>query len=76
MLEQVRAVDGVHFSAEAHLAWTKLLVHVVQSVSHGVHGVDDELHLPFLLVVGVLPDALLICNRNTLVKHVVIKCAN
>lgn len=73
VLEQVRAVDGVHFSAEAHLARTKLPVHVVQSVSHSVHRIDDELHLPFLLVVGVLPDPLLICNRHGRVRHVVIK---
>lgn len=72
MLEQVRAVDGVHFSAEAHLARTKLLVHVVQSVSHCVHRIDDELHLPFLLVVGVLPDPLLICNGHGHVRHMVI----
>lgn len=69
MLEQMGAVDGVHFGAEAHLPRTQLLVHVVQSVSHGVHGVDDKLHLPFLLVVGVLPYPLLICNRQTVARQ-------
>lgn len=68
MLEQVGAVDGVHLGAEAHLARAKLLVHVVQSVSHSVHRVDDELHLPLLLVVGVLPDPLLVCNRKRRAK--------
>lgn len=51
VLQQMSAVDGIHFSAEAHLPRAQLLVHVVQRMSHCIDGVNDKLHLSFLLVV-------------------------
>lgn len=50
VLEQQCAIDGVHLGAEPDLSRTKVFVHVVQSVSHGVHRVDHKLNLPLLLV--------------------------
>lgn len=70
MLEQMGAVDGIHFSAEAHPPWAQLLMHVVQRVSHYVNSVNDKLHLPFLLVVGVFSYPLLICRAQTHVYQI------
>lgn len=67
MLQQVGPVDGIHFSTQSHLPWAKLLVHVVEGVSHDVNGIDDKLHLPFLLVMRVLSYTLLVCKRETCV---------
>lgn len=64
MLEQMGAINGIHFGAQAHLPRAELPVHVVQGMSHGVDGVDNKLHLSLLLVVGVLPYSLLIW-KNT-----------
>lgn len=60
VLEQNGAVDGVHLGAEADLARTQVLVHVVQCVSHGVDGVDHELDLPLLFIGRVLADPLVV----------------
>lgn len=60
VLEQQRAVDGVHFRAEVNFPRTEVFVHAVQSVSHGVNGVDHELNLPFLLVGRVFPDSFMV----------------
>lgn len=51
VLEQQRPVDSVHPGAEVDSSRTEVFVHVVESVSHGVHGVDDKLYLPLLFVV-------------------------
>lgn len=64
VLEQHRAVDGVHLGAEADFSGTQVLVHVVQRVSHGVHGIDHELDLALLLVGRVLADPLVVCGGN------------
>lgn len=50
VLEQQRAVDGVHFRAETNFSRTEVLVHAVQSVSHCVNRVDHKLNLPFLFI--------------------------
>lgn len=50
VLEQQRAVDGVHLRAKADFSRTEVFVHAVQSVSHGVNGIHHELNLPFLFV--------------------------
>lgn len=60
VLEQQRAVDGLHFRAETNLPGTEVLVHAVQSVSHGVDCVHHELNLPFLLVGRVFPDTFVV----------------
>lgn len=60
VLQQNRAVDGVHLGAEAHFAGTQVLVHVVQRVSHGVDGVDHELDLALLLIGRVFADPLVV----------------
>lgn len=65
VLEQMGAIDGIHFRTEAHPPRAQLLMHVVQRVSHYVNGVNDKLHLPFLLVVGVFSYPLLICGAQT-----------
>lgn len=59
VLEQRLPLDGLHLRTDAGVIGTQVPVHVVKSVGHGVHGVNHELHLPFLLVLGVDPDALL-----------------
>ena len=43
---------------------TQVPLHVVERVGHGVHRVNHELHLPFLLVLGVDPDALLAWGKE------------
>lgn len=60
VLEQQRAVDGVHFRAETNFSRTEVLVHAVQSVSHGVNRVDHELNLPFLFIGRVFPNTFMI----------------
>lgn len=60
VLQQHRAVDGVHLGAEADFAGTQVLVHVVQRVSHGVDRIDHELDLPLLFVGRVLTDPLVV----------------
>lgn len=60
VLEQHRAVNCVHLGAEAHLSGAQVLVHVVQRVRHGVHGIDHELDLPLLFVGRVLADPLVV----------------
>lgn len=60
MLEENSAIDGIHFSAEAHSSRAKLLMHVVQRVSHHINSINNKLHLPFLLIVGVFSYPLLI----------------
>lgn len=64
MLEQVSAIDGIHFSAEAHLPWAELLVHIVQGMSHCIDSVNNKLHLSFLLIGRVLSYPLLICKTD------------
>lgn len=59
VLEQRLPLDGLHLRTDARVIGAQVPVHVVKSVGHGVHGVNHKLHLPFLLVLGVDPDALL-----------------
>lgn len=58
------AVDGIHFSTEAHFAWAELLVHVVQGMCHGINSINHKLHFSLLLIIGVFSYPLLICRRN------------
>lgn len=51
VLEQVSAIDRIHFGTETYLPRAELLVHVVEGVSHRIDGVDNKLDLSFLLVV-------------------------
>lgn len=60
VLEQQRAVDGLHFRAETNLSRTEVPVHAVQSVSHGVNRVHHELNLPFLFIGRVFPDTFVV----------------
>lgn len=62
VLEQRLPLDRLHLQTDAGVIGTQVAVHVVQGVRHGVDGVDDELHLALLLVLGVDPDALLACG--------------
>lgn len=50
VLEQFLAPGDLHLGADAGVLGTHVTLHVVECVGHGVHGVDDELHLPLLLV--------------------------
>lgn len=59
VLQQSLSFSGLHMWTNARMIRTQVLLHVVQSVGHGVHRVNHELHLPFLLIFGVNPDALL-----------------
>lgn len=59
VLEQRLPLGRLHLQTDAGVIGTQVAVHVVQGVRHGVDGVDDELHLALLLVLGVDPDALL-----------------
>lgn len=60
VLEQQRAVDGFHFRAETNFSRTEVLVHAVQSMSHGVNRVDHKLNLPFLFIGWVFPDTFVV----------------
>lgn len=59
ILQQRLPFRGLHSGANAGVVGAQVLVHVVQGVGHGVHRVDNKLHFPFLLVLGVDSDALL-----------------
>ena len=52
VLQVQRAVDGRHALAQASLALTQELVHVVKSVRHRVHCVHDEAEFRVLLRVS------------------------
>lgn len=45
------AINGLHVVTEPHLTGAEASVHVMQPVSHGVDGVNDEAHLAVLNVV-------------------------
>lgn len=64
VVEQHLSLHGVHVVADSGAAGTQILVHVVQSVSHGVDRIDYKLNLSFLLVERVPSDPLVTC-RNT-----------
>ena len=59
VLQQRLPFRGLHSWANAGMVRAQVLVHVVQSMGHGVHRVDHKLHFPFLLVLGVDSNALL-----------------
>lgn len=59
VLQQRLSFCGLHPWANTGMVGAQVLVHVVQSMGHGVHRVDNKLHFPFLLVLGVDSDALL-----------------
>lgn len=59
VLQQSLSFSGLHMWTNARMIRTQVLLHVVQSVGHGVHCVDHELHFPFLLIFVVNSDALL-----------------
>lgn len=65
VLEQLFASRVLHLGADPRVVGTEVLVHVVESVRHGVHGIDHELHLPLLLIVGVFANSLLPCTLET-----------
>ena len=64
MLKQMSAIDGIHLGAEEHRPRAQLLVHVVQSMSHRIDGINDKLHLSFLLIERVLSYPFLICKTH------------
>lgn len=64
VLEQLLASGHVHVGADARVLWTQVPLHVVEGVGHGVDGVDHELDLTLLLVLGVDADALLTWGDN------------
>lgn len=65
VLEQLLASRVLHLRADPGVVGTQILAHVVECVCHGVHSINHKLHLPLLLVVGVLADALLPCTSHT-----------
>lgn len=50
-IQELPAIDGLHGIAQAHMAGTQSMVHVLQPVRHGVDGVDDKPHFTVLDVV-------------------------
>lgn len=50
-IQQVAAIHGLHVFTQAHVSGAEVSVHVVQSVGHGVDGVDDKAHLAVLNVI-------------------------
>lgn len=65
VLEELLAPGQVHVGADAGALRTQVPLHVVEGVGHGVHGVDHELDLALLLVLGVDADALLTWRDGT-----------
>lgn len=65
VLEQLFASRVLHLGADPWVVSTEVLVHVVERVCHGVHGIDHELHLPLLLIVRVFANSLLPCTLET-----------
>lgn len=65
VLEQSFSFGGLHLQTDARVVGTQVPLHVVQRVGHGVHRIDHKLHLPFLLVLGINPDAFLACGKRT-----------
>lgn len=59
VLQQSPSFCRLHLWTNARVIRTQVPLHVVESVGHGVHCVNHELHLPLLLVLGVNPNALL-----------------
>ena len=50
VLEQQCAVDAIHLGAEADFSRAEILVHVMQSMSHGINCVNHKLDLPLLFI--------------------------
>lgn len=59
VLEESFSFSGFHLWADRGMIWTQVPVHVMESMGHGIHCVNHKLHLSFLLITGVDPDALL-----------------
>lgn len=59
VLQELLATSVLHLLTNSRLVRTKVLLHVVQGVGHGIHRVDHKLHLPFLLIFGVCSYSLL-----------------
>ena len=50
-VQEFAATDGLHGISEAHVARAEGMVHVLQSMCHGIDGVDDKPHLTVLDIV-------------------------
>lgn len=68
-MQQQAALHRVHAAADAVASRTEVLVHTVQSVGHGVDGVNHELDLALLLVARVSTDPLLPCGMGELPRN-------
>lgn len=50
-IQQVASIHRFHIFTQAHMPGAEVSVHVVQSVGHGIDGVDDKAHLAVLNVI-------------------------
>lgn len=62
VLQQLLAPRLLHLWTDAPVVSTQVLVHVMQGMSHSVDGINHELNLALLLIVGIFPDSLLPCT--------------
>lgn len=64
VVQEPAAVDGVHSLTQALMIRTKVTVHIVEAVRHGVDGIDHKAHLTVLNVVVL--QALISCRGSKL----------
>ncbi|MEQ2181608.1 hypothetical protein GOODEAATRI_013305, partial [Goodea atripinnis] len=57
VLEEHPSFHRVHLLTDTHGARTEVHVHHVQCVGHGIHSVNDKLHLTLLFVLRVPTDS-------------------
>lgn len=62
--QQLFSVNGAHSWTQTNVAWTKIFMHVVQGVRHGVHSVNDKLDLSFLLIGRVSCNSFQACENE------------